>query len=157
MHTLCLAHSYNMLKLVDHTLFFDQLYSHNASPSLLYNLRLPTHTFGAHTVLWSVVLLYIYILVKSLFTMGLCKQLHCTNVHSLVPAWPLFCQPITEELPFTCFALIGPLGVLSSSSLIAAYWHSPSALQNGLSCYLTTAIQNHRRGCRRVPKFCMGS
>ena len=22
---------------------------------------------------------------------------------------------------------------------------------------VTTVIQNHRRGCRRVPKFCMGS
>ena len=26
-----------------------------------------------------------------------------------------------------------------------------------LSCLLTTAIQNHRRGCRRVSNFCMGS
>jgi hypothetical protein len=28
----------------------------------------------------------------------LCIQLHCTTVHALVPAWPLFFQPITEEL-----------------------------------------------------------
>ena len=34
----------------------------------------------------------------------------------------------------TCFTLIGPLGVgwTSCCSLIAACWHSPSALQNGL-------------------------
>jgi hypothetical protein len=113
-----------MLMLVDHTLCLDQLYSssvimlsglctpvrHFVWPSFLYNLTLPTHTHGAHTVLGSVVLLYIYTLVKSLFTLGLCTQLHCTTVHSLVPAWPLFCQPITEEILFTCFALIVPLG-----------------------------------------------
>jgi hypothetical protein len=39
-------------------------------------------------VLGSVVLLYIYTFVQSLFTLGQCTQLHCTNVHSqwgLVP------------------------------------------------------------------------
>ena len=84
-------------------------------------------TTYTHTVLWSVVLLYIYSLVQSLFTLGLCTQLHCTTVHSLVPAWPLFCQPITEELRFTCFALIGPLGVTRtwSWSLITACWPRP--------------------------------
>ena len=97
---------------------------------ICYNLTQTTHTCGAHTVLGSVVLLYIYTLVQSLFTLGLCTQLHCTTVHSLVPAWPLFCQPITEELRFTCFALIGPLSVLRT--LIAACWHSPYALHNGL-------------------------
>ena len=30
-------------------------------------------------------------------------------------------------------------------------------LGNYSTLVLTTAIQNHRRGCRRVPKFCMGS
>ena len=42
-------------------------------------------------------------------TVLLCIQLHCITVQSLVPTWPLLCQPITEELWFTCFALIGPL------------------------------------------------
>jgi hypothetical protein len=66
---------------------------------------------GSHTVLGSVVLLYIYTLVQPLFTLRLCTQLHCTTVHLLVPAWPMSCQLITEGLRFTCFALIGPLGV----------------------------------------------
>ena len=45
------------------------------------------------------------------WTVLLCIQLYCTTVHSLVPAWPLFCQPIIKELGFTCFALIGPLSI----------------------------------------------
>ena len=76
-----------MLRLVDHTLCFDQLYSctvimssslctpvrHfvvNSAHTLLRPvccLTLPTHTRGAHTVLGSVVLLYIYTLVQSLY------------------------------------------------------------------------------------------
>ena len=43
--------------------------------------------------------------------------------------------PITEDHRFTCFALIGPLVVISpwcrTCSLIAACWHSPSDLQSG--------------------------
>jgi hypothetical protein len=48
----------------------------------------------------------------------LCIQLQCTTVHALVPSWPLFCQPITEELRFTCSDMIGPLSIapLPSSS-----------------------------------------
>ena len=38
-------------------------------------------------------------------------KINCKTAHTLVPAWPLFCQPIPEELQFTCFALIGPLSV----------------------------------------------
>ena len=76
-------------------------------PGLLYNLTVPTHTRGAHTVYGSVVLLYIYTLFQSLFTLELCTYLYCEIVHSQVPAWPLFCKPITEEPQFTCFALIG--------------------------------------------------
>jgi hypothetical protein len=71
-----------MLRLVDQTVYMDQLYScHNSIQSVytctafcccwcshftwssfLYNLSLPTHTCGANTVLGSVVLLYIYTL-----------------------------------------------------------------------------------------------
>jgi hypothetical protein len=48
-----------------------------------------------------------------------------------VPAWPLFCQPITEELRFTCSALIGPLGIAwtwtttTTTILTAACWPRP--------------------------------
>jgi hypothetical protein len=73
-------HLYGILLLLVHTLYL-----------ALFSVQIdtPTHTCGAHTVLGS---------VQSLFTLGLCTQLHCTTVQSLLPAWPLFCQPITEEL-----------------------------------------------------------
>ena len=44
--------------------------THFALIGLLYNLTLPTHTRGAHTVPGSVVLLYSYTLFQSLFTQG---------------------------------------------------------------------------------------
>ena len=40
-------------------------------------LILITHTFGAHTVLGSVLLLYIYTVVQTLFTIGLCTTALC--------------------------------------------------------------------------------
>jgi hypothetical protein len=74
-------------------------------------------------------------------TVLLCKQLHCTTVHSLVPAWPLFCQPITAELWFTCFALIGPLDVPCRSwSLITACWPSPFPRETDVVKTLVHAI-----------------
>ena len=39
---------------------------HNCT--LLHNLILPTHTCGAHTMIGSVVLLYVYTVVQSLYT-----------------------------------------------------------------------------------------
>jgi hypothetical protein len=39
------------------------------------------------------------------WTLLLCTQLHCTTVHSLVPAWSQFCLLIKEEVWSTCFAL----------------------------------------------------
>ena len=79
-----------MLRPVDQTLCLDQLYSctiimlsslctpvrhfvafcctHFDWPSLLYNLTLPTHTCGAHTLLGSVVLLYINTVVQPRYT-----------------------------------------------------------------------------------------
>ena len=54
--------------------------------SLLYILRLATHTRGAHTVLGSVVLLYIHTLVQSLFS----GNVYTTALYnSLVPAWAI--------------------------------------------------------------------
>ena len=44
------------------------LYTAVHSCTLPYNLRLPTHTCGAHTMLGSVVLLYVYTVVQSLYT-----------------------------------------------------------------------------------------
>ena len=37
--------------------------------------------------------------------------LNCVHLFSnnLAPFWPPFCQPITDELQFICFALIGPI------------------------------------------------
>ena len=64
-------------------------------------------------------------------TVLLCTQMHCTTVHSMVPAWPLFCLPITEEIRCTCFALIGPLGIFRerrSGTLIVACWPRPFCL-----------------------------
>jgi hypothetical protein len=105
-----------------------------------WNYLVPTHTLCVHTVLGPVVLLYIYTLVQSLFYLGLCTQLHCTIVHSLVPAWPLYCQPITEELWFTCFALIGPSGVPTTDPpLKSGMLTQPSGcVKNGfyLSCFV---------------------
>jgi hypothetical protein len=106
-HTLCLA--FILIEAFGSTTLLGLV--HFVWPSLMYTLTLLTHTCGAHTMLGSVVLLYIYTLVQSLLTLGLWTQLHCTTVHLLVLAWSLFCQPITEELRFTCFTLIGPLGV----------------------------------------------
>ena len=53
-----------------------------------------------------------------------------TTVHSLVPVCPLFCQPITEDHLFTCFALIGPLVIIPWTwtwtwSLMTACWPRP--------------------------------
>ena len=45
------------------------------------------HTDGTHTVLGSFILLYIYTLVQSLFTFGLCALHNCTlgsAIHSFV-------------------------------------------------------------------------
>ena len=46
--------------------------THFAWISLLYHLTLPAQTRGAHTVLGTVVLLYIYTVVQSLFTLYNC-------------------------------------------------------------------------------------
>ena len=85
-------------------------------------LKLPTHT-----VYGSVLLQYICTLVKLLFTLGLWEQMHCTTVLSEVLALPSIlycrtnllmwhnphepCRPITGQLQFICFSLIGPLDI----------------------------------------------
>ena len=80
---------------------------HNCT--LLYNLTLSKHTLVVHTLCSDQLYCCTFILYSG--TVLLCLQLHCTTVHSLLQAWPLFCQPITEDLRFTCFTLIGPLGI----------------------------------------------
>ena len=79
----------------------------------------------------------------------LCIQLHCTTVHSLVPAWPLFCQPITKEQGFTCFALIGPLDTPSPLS------HHHHQLNHSM---LTTSFpEGNGRGKNKRGIFCPSS
>jgi hypothetical protein len=47
-------------------------------------------------------------------------QMDCTTVYTTalysytLPVASPACQPITEELQFICFALIGPLGIFPS-------------------------------------------
>ena len=42
----------------------------------------------------------------------------CTEVYRyLVPPWPQYCQPITEEHRVICFALIGPIDDLKEGEL----------------------------------------
>ena len=76
---------------------------------------LNTHLWCTHYARISYTAVHLYCSPVSVHsgTALLCIQLHCITVHSLVPDWPLFCQPITEELRFTCFALIGPLGIIT--------------------------------------------
>ena len=88
MHTLCFAQFAVQL---------DTTYTHSWCTHCAWISRTAVHLYFSPVSVHSVTVL-----------------LHCTTVHSLVPAWPLLCQPITEELQFTCFTLIGPLSVPTS-------------------------------------------
>jgi hypothetical protein len=93
-----------------YTSFTDGLCLCGHNCTLLYNLTLSKHTLAVHTLCSD----QLYCCTLILYTLG---QSYCVNnctvraVHSLLQAWPLFCQPITEDLRFTCFTLIGPLGI----------------------------------------------
>ena len=95
----------------------DGLYFSVQNCALLYNLTLPTYThlWCTHCAWISCTDVHLYFSPVSVHsgTLLLCTQVHCSTAHSLVQAWHLFCQPITEEFQFTCFALIGTLGDLS--------------------------------------------
>ena len=52
------------------------------------------------------------------------------------------------------FLVIGPSEVRATSG---ANLGRPLFLVVNLSSFLATVVQNPRRGCRRVPKCCMGS
>ena len=81
-------YSHNVIQSVNNcTAFYCCQCTHFAQPSLLYKLTLPIHTRGAHTVLGSVVLLYMYTLVQSLFTLWDCVH-NCT-----VQLYTRQCQP----------------------------------------------------------------
>ena len=82
-------------------------------------LRLVEYTLYSHIVICLYTSIYYhywcthfgwprYSALQMKFTLVL-QNLFATTVHSLVLAQPLFCQPITEQLQFTCFTLIGPL------------------------------------------------
>ena len=61
-----------------------QLISHNVIKSV-YTFAIWQFIVNiAHTLLGSVLLLYIYTLVQSLLTLGLYVKLQCTTVHSVV-------------------------------------------------------------------------
>lgn len=97
--------------------------------------------YFTYTLLGSIVQLYSHIVNQSVYTCILSLLVHtlclaplqrckdeeytCTvlpfcyncTLHGIL-ARPVYCQPITEELQFTCFALIGPL--VTTWTLIAA-------------------------------------
>jgi hypothetical protein len=110
--------------------------SDNRANSAQFQVKLPTGAelgnihdynysvtgYGAQTNLWcthyariSYTAVHLYCSPVSVHsgTVLLCIQMHCITVHSLVPDWFLFCQSIAEELQFTCFALIGPLSIIT--------------------------------------------
>jgi hypothetical protein len=78
-----------------------------------------THSWCTHFAWISCAATHLYFSPASVnsWTVYSTALYNCT----LASAWPLFCQPITEELRFTCFALIGPLSISTTSpSLIVA-------------------------------------
>ena len=95
--------------------------THFAWISLLYHLTLPAQTRGAHTVLGTVVLLYIYTVVQSLFTLYNCTlastslaSVLSTNhrralIYLLCSDWSIRC-PLEPELNHSMLTTSFPKG-----------------------------------------------
>ena len=112
-----------------------------------------THSWCTHCAWISCTAVHVYFSPVSVHSLGLCTQLHCTTVHLLVPVWPLFCQPITEELRFTCFALNARTLCLQkllfmkakriSSSIVSMFCYVP--LHNYAFFYFTYKQSQHKK------------
>ena len=149
MHIICLAHSYvcwglwitHFAWIISSSLCTPVWHFVLTSANLLGPVCCTSwqylHTLVVHTLcLDQFYCCHIYTLDHSLFTLGLCTQLHCTVYNCTLASASLGNVFSTIQPWFTCLALIGPLGIAPSSSsslhLITACWHSPSALQSGL-------------------------